>query len=198
MTTAPRSKIYTKKGDLGKTSLVDGSNVDKFHRRVEAYGTVDELNAFLGQFITQLNESPPPKDIQFKEILDLLNEIQSQLFNVGSLLACNDVQMISQLPQVSPASLERIEKCIDRLDAELIPLKNFILPQGHFLATSAHILRTVCRRAERQTNAVEAQDPSYPMVQAYLNRLSDFFFVLSRWLNHIHNISEKLWKAETP
>lgn len=197
MTTAPRSKIYTKKGDQGRTQLVDGSFVEKFNPRVEAYGTIDELNSFLGHFITQLSETPFPTPFQetHQKILSELHVVQSQLFNVGSLLACSEAQMIPQLPQLPPQAVGRIEALIDELDAELAPLKTFILPQGHILSTASHILRTVCRRAERRTNEVHSVDSAFQGIQAYLNRLSDFFFVLSRWVNHVHQIPETTWKS---
>jgi cob(I)alamin adenosyltransferase len=195
MTTPPRSKIYTKRGDQGKTHLVNGECVEKFNPRVEAYGTIDELNAFLGDFLSTLNSTSPQIPIP-DSLLSTLNSIQSELFNIGSLLACSDPQMIPRLPQIHSSSIENLEKLIDEMDEKLPPLKSFILPQGHPLSTKAHILRTVCRRAERRTNEIESQDAAYPQIQAYLNRLSDFFFVLSRWLNHVHHINDLPWRAQ--
>lgn len=167
-----KSYIYTKTGDKGKTSLVGGTRVDKNHVRLDAYGTVDELNSFLGWLICEV------KDDTSKPFLAYL---QHKLFTVGSYLATETEQM-----QPRPASIittgdiERIEKEIDRIDAQLPKVKRFILPGGSESASRAHICRTVSRRAERNVYRVAEQFPVEEAILIFLNRLSDYFFVLAR------------------
>lgn len=182
-------KIYTKTGDQGKTRLVDGSCVEKFNPRVEAYGTVDELNSFLGQIVCQL------KGIQ---ILDELNKeiilTQNHLFRVGSLLACSDTELEKKLPSIEKSHAEFLENRIDQMTEELPELKNFILPGGHEVAAALHVARTLCRRAERRAAEVlNLTEESSNPVLIYLNRLSDYFFVAARWVNLKMGVQDQLW-----
>jgi cob(I)alamin adenosyltransferase len=185
-----KSKIYTKTGDKGTTRLVDGQSVNKFSPRVEAYGTVDELNSFLGEARARVRNQANVS------VLDPeLEKIQNILFSLGSLLACDDKSLILQLPPVTPAHISWIESQIDRFDESLEPLKNFILPAGHEIATSLHVARTVCRRAERLVSALpDCQNEPTVFCLIFLNRLSDLFFVLARWSNKQMLNTDVIWK----
>ncbi|BDH60581.1 ATP--cob(I)alamin adenosyltransferase [Lysinibacillus sp. PLM2] len=174
-------KLYTKTGDKGKTSLM-GGRVNKDDLRVEAYGTIDELNSFIGKAMTELDVN------LFKDILEDLETIQHELFDCGGDLAN---VMKERKYKLQEASIEVLEKRIDSLTEEVPPLKRFILPGGTQAAATLHIARTVCRRAERRVvtlmNAVE-DVPS--VVQKYLNRLSDYFFAVARAVNHRLNVND--------
>ena len=206
-----KSSIYTKKGDQGKTFLVSGSCVDKFNVRVEAYGTVDELNSILGMIRYHLNQfSSSPNSIvnmasmnsSTQKIVQqdvLLENIQNHLFRIGSLLACEDFKIQKKLPAITDIHIQLLEKSIDEFDANLPELKNFILPSGGLLANYFHLARTICRRSERRTAEIEATSPPSELTQKsliYLNRLSDLFFVLARWNNCSEKIAETLWDKE--
>lgn len=191
-----KSKIYTKTGDKGKTSLLGGKRVNKFHERVELYGQVDELNAYIG-YLNSLLESS--KNI---EVSETLTHIQNCLFDMGSLFACESDLVIKklQLSGVTEKSVVHLEKEIDKLDSALIPLKNFILPGGETSASIAHVCRTVTRRVERILNKfIESSNASKSNLELFinqgifLNRLSDYFFVLSRWLNHQSKRQDIYW-----
>lgn len=174
-------KIYTKTGDQGKTSLI-GGRVSKDHIRVEAYGTIDELNSFVGKAATELD---PDK---FPDILEDLETIQHELFDCGGDLANVMKERKYKLQEVS---VEKLEKRIDALSEELPPLKRFILPGGAPAAATLHIARTVTRRAERQVVKLMNEEKDVPeVVQKYLNRLSDYFFVAARAVNHRLNIKD--------
>jgi cob(I)alamin adenosyltransferase len=189
--TNKKSKIYTRTGDKGTTRLVDGSCVEKFNLRVEAYGTVDELNSYLG--IVRLNAA------NSKEA-DFLASIQHHLFRVGSLLACQDSDVLKKLPQVEDKHITVLEKKIDALDSQLPELKNFILPFGNAASTHCQFARTLCRRAERRTAEVidvfEKETGNLNSVLIYLNRLSDLLFVYSRWFNFNSQQPEMIWDKE--
>jgi cob(I)alamin adenosyltransferase len=178
-------KIYTKKGDKGFTGLFGGSKVEKDDIRVEAYGTVDELNAHIGLLADMLESKSLKKD---------LSRIQYNLFNIGSHLASTP-DMSNQLPSIEEGLVGWMEKEMDRMDEALPDLKNFILPGGHPVVSQCHIVRTVCRRAERRVISAKdgLKDPS-EIIQM-LNRLSDYFFMLSRWLGKEIGIKEKIWKS---
>ncbi len=182
-------KIYTKKGDQGNTTLVSGTKVLKSSLRLETYGTIDELNSFLGLALTQIRKL---KNIS--EVEPLLDAIQNQLFNLGSQLACDDKKMAEKLPQVTDAQIKDMEHSIDAMTVQLKPLKNFILPGGGELAGLLHVARTVCRRAERWAVRLNQEDPVDGIVIQYLNRLSDLLFVMARFANFKENISEPEWK----
>lgn len=178
-------KIYTKTGDKGTTSLVGGTRVPKTHIRLEAYGTVDELNSNLGLLITYLLDE---KDKVF------LQQVQDRLFAVGSHLATDrEKTELKAASVISPEQVEMVEREIDRLDALLPPLSAFILPGGSRGAAVCHICRTVCRRAERRILALAEQVEISSELLAYVNRLSDYLFVLSRKMNQDDKKGEIFW-----
>jgi cob(I)alamin adenosyltransferase len=174
------SRIYTKTGDKGETSLGDGSRVAKDHARVAAYGTVDELNAVLG--ILQSSIAPDGAASAEKE---LLRQIQNDLFDVGADLCVPSApdEKAGERLRVQPEQANRLETAIDRLNASLAPLTSFVLPGGHPAAAWCHLARTVCRRAERDVVTLAGAEKINPAVVVYLNRLSDLLFVLARVLN---------------
>jgi len=165
-------KIYTKTGDTGKTSLFGGKRVDKNDIRIEAYGTVDELNSFIAQLISQLHNIGEEEN---------LSQVQRRLFTIGSILA-SDPDKELPTPDILDTDIVLLENAMDNMESELEPLKTFILPGGSAANSSAHICRTITRRAERRviTLAQEAEVPA--IVVQYLNRLSDYFFMLSRFI----------------
>ena len=179
--------IYTRKGDKGTTSLVGGVRVPKTHERLEAYGTMDELNSFLGMLISLIDSV---------EEVELLRFVQHRLFSVGAYLATDQKSVKLQTESLlKPDDVEQLENAIDRLDAELPPLKAFVLPGGSYPASVCHVCRTVCRRAERSMLSLEEQhiceiDTIY---KSFINRLSDYLFVLSRKLNLLAGKSENYW-----
>lgn len=195
------AKIYTRQGDQGMTSLFGGTKLPKSHPRFHAYGTVDELNVYFGLMISQLDSgnSENSKISSHKaSLLPILTRIQNELFVSGGVLACDDSKWLSKIPQTSEDMITRLEKEIDHWNESLPALKNFILPSGIPIALSAHMARTICRRAERWTLAIiEETGPDflneYQMVLKYLNRLSDHLFTLSRWLNHKSGFTETPW-----
>lgn len=198
-------KIYTKKGDQGQTRLVDGTLVEKFNQRVEAYGTVDELNSYLGLIISCLNQlalNPEQKSFHEKYVTSqksmasYLTDIQIQLFNLGSQLATEDSTIVAQLPPIHSEALQSLESEIDWMTQKLPPLKNFILPTGHIISSHLHIARTICRRAERRAVEINIKNLSAEAQLGikYLNRLSDFLFTAARFANLSSHTEEILWK----
>ncbi|HJN63917.1 MAG: cob(I)yrinic acid a,c-diamide adenosyltransferase [Flavobacteriales bacterium] len=177
-------KIYTKKGDKGETSLLGGSKVNKDNIRLEAYGTVDELNAFIGHIHDQ-EISENHKTILLK--------IQNQLFNLGSVLSFDGKKSQINLPEITKTNIQMLEAEIDRIEEMLSPLKDFILPSGHTIASLCHIARTVCRRAERRVVELQIKERISPNCLEYLNRLSDYLFVLARGILKEKNCSEITW-----
>ena len=170
------SRIYTKTGDKGDTALGDGSRVPKDHPRVAAFGSVDELNSVLGLVLAYQADMPEA---------ELLRGIQNELFDVGADL-CAPLPPKGEADQrlrIQARQAERLEKAIDRLNASLQPLKSFVLPGGSIGAAWCHLARTICRRAEREVVTLSRTEPVNPQVIIYLNRLSDFLFVLARVLN---------------
>ena len=180
------SKVYTKTGDKGTTSLIGGTRVKKSDIRIESYGTVDELNSFIGLLATYVDE---------KETADLLAEIQNVLFNVGCNLAMGE-SFMKEIKEsvVAVALIEHVENAIDRMQAAIPELKSFVIPGGSRSASTAHVCRTVCRRAERLIIALDEGSEVDRNLMAYVNRLSDYFFVLSRYLNNIEKVDEKIWQ----
>jgi cob(I)alamin adenosyltransferase len=178
-------KIYTKAGDEGETQLLGGAKVPKNHLRISAYGTVDELNAFVGLLRDQASVD---------EFLPVLAAIQDRLFTIGSYLATDPDQSQFPLPKFSEEDITVLEESIDAMEADLPPLKNFVLPGGHPANSAAHICRTVCRRAEREVVMLRENAEVNPTIIGYLNRLSDWFFVLSRILIYKNNAEEVVWK----
>ncbi len=189
MTTPPKAKIYTRTGDKGTTRLVDGSCVEKFNPRVEAYGTVDELNSYLGvvRAFLQNHSVLQPLDTHFEKI-------QNELFNVGSLLATEKDDVFAMLPPITSEQIHNLENQIDILTADLPALKNFILPAGHPAAAHLHVARTMCRRSERRSAEIAMKDDRYDLTLQYLNRLSDYLFVVARWANLKSGVNDVLWK----
>jgi cob(I)alamin adenosyltransferase len=181
-------KIYTKTGDLGKTSLIGGTRVPKSHLRIETYGTVDELNSFIGFLYDQLTD---------ERTMKILREIQDRLFTIGSSLACDpEKEPKMKLPDLKEEDVQLLETEIDEMNEVLKPMKSFILPGGSMAVSSAHIARCVCRRAERNcVNMLEHEMFIDPLVIKYLNRLSDHLFVLARFIAHLSGVSEVEWKA---
>jgi len=180
-------KIYTKGGDLGKTSLIGGTRVPKSHIRIESYGTVDELNSFVG-LLNDLITDHATKVV--------LNEIQDRLFTVGSSLACDpDKESNLKIPDLKEADITYLEHQIDAMNTVLEPMKSFILPGGHQAISTAHIARCVCRRAERWCVNLQEEDLFVdPIVLKYLNRLSDYLFVVARYIGHLNGIADQPWK----
>jgi len=171
-------KIYTKTGDKGKTSLIGGTKVPKSHIRIEAYGTVDELNSWIGLVGDQ---------IKIKKEKEILQEIQDRLFTIGSSLACD--------PEKEPKLKIPDLKEIDKMNKKLPVMKTFIIPGGHPVVSSAHIARCVCRRAERLIVALEQHKMFVdPLVIKYLNRLSDYLFVLARFIGKSLKVKEIPWR----
>lgn len=224
-------RIYTKTGDKGSTSLIGGTKVPKSHLRIESYGTVDELNSFIGLLNDQLaladagsqsppssttppsaNSTPPSANFAqtspphpgsaptlFGDIHPFLREIQDRLFTIGASLACDpEKEPKLKIPDLKEEDLTALEKAIDQMDATLPPMKSFLLPGGHIAVSTAHVARCVCRRAER--SCVRLQEESLyvePIVIRYLNRLSDYLFMLSRYTGHLLNAPEIPWKPRT-
>jgi cob(I)alamin adenosyltransferase len=206
------SKIYTRTGDKGLTSLIGGTKVPKSHLRIESYGTVDELNAFIGFLGDHLSGTPSPDrkpsidypaptgahpaPSPFSAEITFLREIQDRLFTIGSSLACDpDKEPKLKIPDLKKEDIEGLEKEIDRMNAALPPMRSFVLPGGHQAVSAAHIARTVCRRAERicvnmQENGLFIE----PIVLQYLNRLSDHLFMLSRYIGLLLDVPETPWK----
>jgi len=179
-------KIYTKTGDQGLTSLIGGTRVSKSSLRIECYGTVDELNAHLGLVSDQdVNALRRP----------LLKEIQDRLFTIGSALAADPDKSKMKLPDLHTADVTLLEEEMDRLNADLPELRAFILPGGHPAVSHAHVARCVCRRAERLAIHLGEESFVAELVGVYLNRLSDYLFVLSRAMAHELGVEEVTWKA---
>lgn len=179
-------KIYTKTGDKGETSLIGGKRVPKDHSRIEAYGTIDELNSFVG--LIGANDI----DQHYK---DVLLKIQDKLFVAESLLAKDEHSEV-KLPCLHESDIELLESEIDAMNENLPQLTNFILPGGHRSAAHAHVARTVCRRAERLIITLSAHFEIPMIVIKYINRLSDYFFVLARKLSHDNKTGDIVWKSE--
>lgn len=180
-----KSIIYTGTGDKGTTSLVGGQRVSKAHQRIESYGTVDELNSFIGLLMSSLEDQ---KD------LDFLSFIQHKLFTIGSYLATDQTTTELKIEsQVTPESIKRIEDEIDRVDGDLPKLRKFILPGGSRSAALAHVCRTVCRRAERQIYRLAETSEVEEPVLIFMNRLSDYLYVLARKECIRNNGKEIIW-----
>lgn len=177
-------KIYTKTGDSGETSLFGGTRVPKSHLRVEVYGTVDELNAHIG-LLGDLIETP-----QYKAVL---KEVQDRLFTIGSVLA-SDPSKNMMVPDLKLDDIQLLENEIDTMELALPALKNFILPGGHQTVSFCNIARTVCRRAERLAVALDNIEKIDPLSIKYLNRLSDYLFVLGRKVGKDLGATEVIWK----
>ena len=186
------NRVYTRGGDTGETSLVGGQRLPKDDLRIEAYGTVDELNAFVGlarQTVTELIESHP----NLNALMSILDRIQHELFNLGSTLATRFEDLQPKQPCIRPSNVSQLEREIDEMNVELPELRSFVLPGGSRLNVELHLCRTVSRRAERLCVSLARQEKIPPVTIQYLNRLSDAFFVWSRWASKVMGISETLW-----
>ena len=179
-------KIYTKTGDQGSTSLFGGKRVSKADLRIDAYGTVDELNSWMGMVRDQeVNRSR----------YEILVSIQNNLFVIGSMLAAEPGNTKIKIPVLKEADIEQLESEIDLMDDSLPPMRFFVLPGGHPSVSCCHVTRTVCRRAERLVIALHQLEPVNSLVIKYLNRLSDYLFVLARKMAHNLKIEETPWKG---
>lgn len=180
-------KIYTKKGDSGKTSLIGGTRVSKHHVRIEAYGTVDELNSWIGVVSDHLTENNSNE-------LNVLKEIQDRLFTIGSSLASDPEKSKMKIPDIIPSDIELLEKEMDAINEQIPEMHSFILPGGHPTASFIHVARCVCRRAERLVVNLNENELVDENIMAYLNRLSDYLFVLSRKIIFDSGSKETPWK----
>ena len=178
-------KIYTKTGDKGETSLIGGVRVPKYHLRIESYGTVDELNSYIGLVKDSIHN---------KEQITLLQEIQDRLFTIGSVLASDPEKSKMKIPDLHPADIELLEKAIDDMNETLPELSSFVLPGGHVAASYCHVARCVCRRAERLVVHLKTESEVPEIVSIYLNRLSDYLFVLSRKIIYDFKAEEIAWR----
>jgi cob(I)alamin adenosyltransferase len=177
-------KVYTKTGDKGTTALFGGARVPKNHIRIEAYGTVDELNSYIGLIRDSLDD---------KQLRKILKEIQDRLFTTGAILATDPSKKNVKTPDLKDTDVSVLENEIDSMEEQLEPLKSFILPGGHPTVSFCHVARCVCRRAERLTVALNQIEPVLPLTIQYLNRLSDYLFVLARFICKLKNAEEVCW-----
>lgn len=174
-------KIYTKTGDQGTTGILGSERLEKFNIRIEAYGNVDELNAQIGVLNAQYIDANG-------------DWVQDRLFVLGSWLAVEPgLETQIQMPRIEQVDIERLEKAMDAMESELPPLKNFILPGGHASSAQAHVVRCICRRAERSVWELNHQYPVQLEIPIFLNRLSDYYFTLSRWILQQNGLSPKCW-----
>lgn len=182
-------KIYTKTGDKGTTGLYGGARIPKYHIRIESYGTVDELNAHLGLLRDQLTDTDDQQ---------MIETIQNRLFTIGSNLASDPAKKMTT-PDLTEDDISLLEKGIDNIDAVVPPLKNFILPGGHVAVSQTHVCRCVCRRAERLVVALTETEPdTVPAILViYLNRLSDYLFMLGRKVSFDLGVPETAWIARS-
>ena len=187
------NRVYTRQGDTGETALAGGQRVPKNGPRIEAYGTVDELNAFLGTTRATVTELAPAQP-QIALLAAILLRVQHELFNLGSILATLPEDVHPKQARVTEAEVAQLEKEMDRMNEDLLPLRSFVLPGGSRLNAELHICRTVCRRAERACVTLGGAETIPPEAVRYLNRLSDALFVWSRWASHVMGAPETLWE----
>jgi cob(I)alamin adenosyltransferase len=180
-------KIYTKTGDAGTTGLIGGTKVSKSNMRIETYGTIDELNSYIGLVNDNCNDDHSK---------NVLKEIQDRLFTIGSSLACDpDKEQKMKIPDLEESDVELLENEIDKMNETLPEMKSFILPGGHVAVSTTHVARCVCRRAERWcVNMQEHELFVEPLIIKYLNRLSDYLFMLARYIGHLLQVAEVLWR----
>lgn len=186
------NRIYTKRGDTGETGLAGGQRVAKDSPRIEAYGAVDELNAFVGLASISCKEQLG-QDPQIGLLAGMIRRVQHELFNLGSILATKPEDVHPKQARITSAEVEQLEREIDAMNEDLPPLRSFVLPGGTRLNADLHVTRTVCRRAERLLVALAREEPVPPEAIQYLNRLSDAMFVWSRWANFVLHVPEVLW-----
>jgi cob(I)alamin adenosyltransferase len=185
-------KIYTKTGDKGQTGLLGGTRVPKHNIRIEAYGTIDELNSWIGLLRDSIASNELIADS--RQQIAILVETQDRLFTIGSSLASDPKKSKVKIPHLKEDDIILFEREMDNMDTVLPPMKNFVLPGGHELVSKCHITRCVCRRAERRVNNLAENEPVDELVIKYLNRLSDYLFMLSRKLAHDLDAPETAWK----
>ena len=192
------NRVYTKKGDAGKTGLVGGQKVDKDDPRIDCYGTVDELNSFVGIARESVSEAASKLEGEARDRMASLGStllrVQHELFNLGSILATLPEDVHPRQPRVTEVEVRALESSIDACQLLLEPLRSFVLPGGSRLNAELHVARTVCRRAERLTVALAKSTQVEPDAIRYLNRLSDAFFVWSRYASHVEGAPETLWE----
>jgi cob(I)alamin adenosyltransferase len=186
------NRVYTRQGDSGETSLAGGQRVPKDSRRIEAYGTVDELNAFVG--LARATAAAEPAHVESAALGDILLRVQHELFNLGSILATLPEDVHPRQARITEAEIVQLEAEMDRANAGLPALRSFVLPGGSRLNAELHVCRTVCRRAERMVTALAREEPLPPEAMKYLNRLGDAFFVWSRWASLLSGAPETLWE----
>lgn len=190
-------KIYTKRGDGGKTSLLGGERVDKSSIRIAAYGTIDELNSLLGVVVSGYSSSDSEKsNKESSHFVRTITKVQEELMVVGSNLAAPR-SVKTKIPKVTKAFIARLEKEIDRMERQLPKLKNFILPGGGKVGAKLHLARSVCRRAERLTVMLDREEKLDPNLLIYINRLADWFFVAARYANKMEGAKEQVWKGRS-
>ena len=187
------NRIYTRAGDTGHTRLVGGQSVGKDDLRLDCYGTVDELNAYVGIARTTVESLARELDA-IGALSVILRRVQHELFNLGSILATLPEDVHPKQPRITPAEVEQLESEIDAANTVLPALRSFVLPGGSRLDAELHVCRTVCRRAERLSVHLARTESVPPEAVRYLNRLSDALFVWSRWVNHILGVTETLWE----
>jgi len=186
------NRVYTRKGDSGETGLAGGQRVPKDGPRIEAYGTVDELNSFVGAARATVEElAAAPR---LAPLGEMLLRVQHELFNLGSILATLPEDVHPKQARVTDAEVAQLEAEMDRMNADLAPLRSFVLPGGNRLNAELHICRTVCRRAERRVVALKRVESVPEEAVRYLNRLGDALFVGSRWASHVMGVAETLWQ----
>ena len=190
------TKVYTRTGDAGQTRLAGGQQVWKDCLRVEAYGTVDELNASVG-LVRAMNAEAGSGSAASTQLESDLRWVQNKLFDVGSILATTPGQTFPNMPEVTAKDVTKLEAMIDRCQEELAPLKEFILPGGGKVSATLHQARTICRRAERICIRLSREEPVSAELNKYLNRLSDALFVLARWVSKTQGEPEFLWQRES-
>ena len=188
------NRVYTRQGDSGETALAGGQRVPKDSLRIAAYGTVDELNAFVGSARISAEEAIWRGCMALQRMPEILLRVQHELFNLGSILATLPQDVHPKQARITEAEIARLETEMDRMNEPLEPLRSFVLPGGSRLNVDLHICRTVCRRAERAVVALSREEPIPEEAVRYLNRLSDAFFVWSRWASHAARAPETLWQ----
>jgi cob(I)alamin adenosyltransferase len=187
------NRVYTRQGDQGQTGLVGGQRVPKDSLRIEAYGTVDELNACLGAARVTVNELAA-REPRLAMLGGLMLRVQHELFNLGSILATLPEDVHPRQPRVTEEDITQLERGMDAMNEDLAPLRSFVLPGGSRVDAELHIARTVCRRAERVCVALARVESVPPEAVKYLNRLSDALFVWARWAAHVSGAAETLWE----
>jgi cob(I)alamin adenosyltransferase len=188
------NRVYTRRGDRGETGLVGGQRVPKDSLRIEAYGTVDELNAFIGAARESAAEAIKGGCEALQPLTEILLRVQHELFNLGSILATLPEDVHPKQARITDSEIVRLETEMDQMNEPLVPLRSFVLPGGSRLNTDLHVCRTICRRAERIAVALARQESIPEEAVRYLNRLSDALFVWSRWASHVAGVDETLWE----